>query len=351
MLAVHSVSKRFGRLQAVHHVSFELRSGQVVGLLGPNGAGKTTTIRMISGYLPPDSGRVLVAGHDTIQSSLQARRALGYLPESAPLYGEMKTADYLDYRGRLFGLSRPQRRAAIDRVVARCWLEEVRNRRVGKLSKGYKQRVGLAAALLHNPALLILDEPTNGLDPTQIRETRALVRELGQDHAVLLSSHVLPEVEMTCDRVVVLARGQVRADEQLADLVARNQRGVAIAEIAGAPADLNAIRRILASVPNVARVERDEATPADAAIATDKTRWARWRITPINEAADLREPIARAAAAAGLTVRELRRESTTLEKLFASLIAGQPTTDDMPTAVAPIPGSAPGPGPGTETPR
>lgn len=332
MLAVHSVSKRFGGLQAVLNVSFELRRGEVVGLLGPNGAGKTTTIRMISGYLPPDSGRVAVDGHDTMSDSLAARGALGYLPESAPLYGEMKTQDYLDYRGRLFGLPRARRREAIDRVIARCWLEDVRRRRVGKLSKGYKQRVGLAAAMLHSPGLLILDEPTNGLDPTQIRETRALIRELGQEHTVLLSSHVLPEVEMTCDRVIVLARGQVRADERLTDLVARHGSADVIIEVSHPPGGPEAARAALAAVGPV-RIERETMPPGDPA-------WSRWRVTSLTSQTgdgELREALARAAASAGLVVRELKRESVSLERLFAALIVSQPGDDDV-TAVHPAQG-------------
>ncbi|MCC6678341.1 MAG: ABC transporter ATP-binding protein [Phycisphaerales bacterium] len=330
MLSVHSVSKRFGGLQAVLNVSFDLRRGEVVGLLGPNGAGKTTTIRMISGYVPPDSGRVEVDGHDTLSDSLAARRALGYLPESAPLYGEMKTADYLDYRGRLFGMPRAARRAAIDRVIGRCWLGDVRRRRVGELSKGYKQRVGLAAAMLHGPGLLILDEPTNGLDPTQIRETRALIRELGREHSVLLSSHVLPEVEMTCDRVIVLARGEVRADERLAELVARHGSAEVIIEVSDPPGGPEGARRVLAGaagVAGVARVERDGQQPGEAG-------WSRWRVaveTANGSGRDLREPLARAAASAGLVVRELRREAVSLERLFASMIVSQPGDDERTT--------------------
>lgn len=324
MLVVHSVSKRFGGLQAVLNVSFELRRGEVVGLLGPNGAGKTTTIRMISGYVPPDSGRVAVDGHDTLSDSLAARRALGYLPESAPLYGEMRTVDYLDFRARLFGLSRRPRRAAIDRVVERCWLGEVRHRRVGKLSKGYKQRVGLAAAMLHTPGLLILDEPTNGLDPTQIRETRGLIRELGQDHTVLLSSHVLPEVEMACDRVIVLARGEVRADERLDDLVARRGGTALLIEMQDAPGGAEEGGRVLARAGGVVRVER----------LGVGVGWSRWRVVT-EPGGDAREGVARAAASAGLLVRELHRESASLERLFGELIVSRPGDNEVTAAHAP----------------
>lgn len=212
MLAVRGVTKSFGTVPAVRGVSFDIAPGQVVGLLGPNGAGKTTTIRMITGMFPPDSGTITVDGADTIESSIQARRAIGYLPESAPAYAEMSVESLIDFRATLFGLPRRARRQRVEKVIERCWLADVRKRRVGHLSKGFRQRVGLAAAIVHEPKVLILDEPSNGLDPTQIAEMRRLIRELGRDRAVLVSSHILPEVEKTCDRAIIVIRGVVRAD-------------------------------------------------------------------------------------------------------------------------------------------
>jgi ABC-2 type transport system ATP-binding protein len=198
---------------AVRGVTFSIPGGQIVGLLGHNGAGKTTTMRMIAGVLAPDAGHLTLAGHDLATNRRDALRHLGYLPEANPLYPEMQTREYLDFRGRLFGMPRAHRRAAIDRVAERCRIKDVLRQRTGTLSKGYKQRVGLAAAMLHDPKVLLLDEPTNGLDPSQIQETRALIRELGHERTMLISSHILSEVEKLCDRVIIFAGGAVRADE------------------------------------------------------------------------------------------------------------------------------------------
>jgi ABC-2 type transport system ATP-binding protein len=234
MLCVRGVTKSFGSFRAVGGVggagggvgvgvSFEIAKGQIVGLLGPNGAGKTTTIRMITGMFPPDTGTITVNGSDTIDASIAARQAIGYLPESAPAYAEMAVEDLIDFRATLHGLPRRTRKAQVDRAIERCWLSDVRRRRVGHLSKGYRQRVGLAAAIVHDPKVLILDEPSNGLDPTQIAEMRRLIRELGQDRVVLVSSHILPEVEKTCDRVIIMIRGQVAADGTTASLTRSGQ--------------------------------------------------------------------------------------------------------------------------------
>jgi ABC-2 type transport system ATP-binding protein len=205
------LTKLYGAVRAVDGVSFEVPKGEIVGFLGPNGAGKSTTMRMLTCYLPPTSGTATINGLDIFHQSDQVRANLGYLPENVPLYLEMKVEEYLHFRGRLRKMDRASRRKRIDYVVERCWLAPVRNRIIGHLSKGYRQRVGLADALLHNPAVLILDEPTVGLDPTQIRETRKLIKDLGGDHTVLLSTHILPEVEAVCDRAIVIAGGKVVA--------------------------------------------------------------------------------------------------------------------------------------------
>lgn len=216
MIIVEHASKSFGQTRAVRDLSFALEPGQITGLLGPNGAGKTTTIRMIAGYLAPDAGTITLAGHRVAgnrnANPVAARASLGYLPESAPLYHELKPAQYLDYRAKLFGLRRPERKAAIARVIDRCRLADMAHKRIGMLSKGYRQRVGLAAAIVHNPPVLILDEPTNGLDPAQMRTTRALIAELAADRTVLLCTHVIPEVERVCARVLVIAGGRLVAD-------------------------------------------------------------------------------------------------------------------------------------------
>lgn len=212
MINVKDASKSFGLTRAVRALSFNLEPGQITGLLGPNGAGKTTTIRMIAGFLSLDAGSISVAGCDVRTNPVAARAKLGYLPEAAPLYHELKPAQYLDYRAKLFNLSRSQRKSAVARVIDRCRLTDMAHKRIGVLSKGYRQRVGLAAAIVHDPPVLILDEPTNGLDPAQMRTTRALIAELATDRTVLLCTHVIPEVERACARVLVIAGGKLIAD-------------------------------------------------------------------------------------------------------------------------------------------
>jgi ABC-2 type transport system ATP-binding protein len=225
MIEVRGLAKWFGRVPAVREVTLGVPRGQVVGLLGTNGAGKTTTIRMISGFLPPDAGWARIEGFDTMANSRSARRCLGYLAESAPLYTEMTAQDYLRYRATLHGLRGTARAAAVERVIDRCWLRQVRRQRIAHLSKGYRQRVGLAAALVHDPPALVLDEPTNGLDPQGIREVRELLRELNEAGTTLfLSSHLLAEVEQLCTRIGVLDRGRLALQEEMAVLRAPTGR-------------------------------------------------------------------------------------------------------------------------------
>lgn len=311
MLQVDAVHKTFGEVKAVRGVSFELRPGEIVGLLGPNGAGKTTTIRMITGFLAPDQGRVLVLGNDTLTTPKVARQAIGYLPESAPIYPEMRVIDYLRFRARVFGVERGARKRAIDWVLERCQIADVARRRVGILSKGYRQRVGLAAALLHNPPVLVLDEPTNGLDPTQIQETRALIKELTFERTLLLCSHILPEVEKICSRIIIIAGGQVRADGATSALA----RGAGPAQFRvesrcmSAP-DENRTLDVLTRAPGVAKVEKSSATTPDAGVY-----WVNW-LVHANGQEDLRESIASTCSVNGLLVRELHRVHASLETVF-----------------------------------
>jgi ABC-2 type transport system ATP-binding protein len=306
VLEVRDVHKKFGSVRAVRGVSFAAASGKVTALLGPNGAGKTTTIRMVTGFLPPDAGAIAVNGFDTLDRSREARSCIGYMPENTPLYAEMTVRGFLDYRARLFGLASRDRRAALDRWIARCWLDQVHHRRIGTLSKGFKQRVGLAAALLHDPRLLILDEPTNGLDPEQVRQTRALVRELAADRAVVITSHVLAEVELVCDRVVIIAAGEVKADNTPAELVATSSG------VTSHIAELNdpSPETWLATIPGV----------ANAAVRARNGAWTTCALTGAAPSLDLREAIAAAARDRGVLIRELRRESPNLESLFLELI-------------------------------
>lgn len=336
MIRASSISKWYGPVRALHNVSFEVPRAQIVGLLGPNGAGKTTTIRIATGFMPPTTGSLSINGHDTVEHSIAARRCIGYLPDTAPLYPEMAVAAYLDYRGRLYGLPGKERRTAAARVIDRCALGKVRSRRIGQLSKGYRQRVGLAAAMLHSPPVLILDEPVSGLDPGQILEVRSLIRELAQDRTVLVSSHILSEVELTCDRVIIIAAGTVRADGPPEDLLeALRADAPYIAEV-GAP-DLGPERlaALLRTVPGAAAVV---AAPIPGSLG-----WFRCVITPKHADVDLREAIAStlmhglggASLGAGgggpLMVRELRRERPTLEQFFLTV------TDDPHAAPAPPP--------------
>lgn len=224
MIEARGLSKRYGDLVAVENVTFSVQPGEVVGFLGPNGAGKTTTMRMLTGFLPPTDGSASIAGHDIFEDPLAARRAVGYLPETPPLYPEMSVEDYVEYVAKLKDVPRKERRAAVDRALARCGLSDVRRRVIGALSKGYRQRVGLAQAIVHDPAVLILDEPTVGLDPIQIREIRALIAQLaaekrnGRARTVILSTHILPEVEAICRRVLIISRGRKVVDQPLAEL-------------------------------------------------------------------------------------------------------------------------------------
>src|SRR5882672_6930874 len=221
MIHVSKLTKYYGDYAAVRDVSFDVAAGQIVGFLGPNGAGKTTTMRILAGYLTATSGTAEIDGLDVFWQPIEVRRRIGYMPENCPLYQEMRAVEYLHFRAGIKGLHGRQRKQRIDYVLKRCWLADVHRQLIGTLSKGYKQRVGLADSLLTNPPVLILDEPTAGLDPAQIRSTRALIRELGQEHTILLSTHILPEVEMTCDRVIIIHRGRVAESGTLAELGGR----------------------------------------------------------------------------------------------------------------------------------
>ena len=304
MLIVDHVHKSFGGVHAVRGVTFELGSREIVGLLGPNGAGKTTTIRMITGFLAPDEGRVSVCGHDMSDSPAAAKRMIGYLPESAPMYPEMKAREYLDYRGRLQGMMRRDRIREIERCLDRCRASDMADRRIGALSKGYRQRVGLAASILHDPKVLVLDEPTNGLDPTQIHETRGLIGELAQERTLLLCSHILPEIERLCPRVIIIAGGRVRADGKIAQLTQASAPPVYRLELK-LNADVSP-----QSIDDALRT----AAPASRVMRIDDTG-ARWRIEASGDF-DVREAIGAALTRLRVPVLEFARERTTLEGVF-----------------------------------
>ncbi len=315
MLDVREVSKSFGRFKAVSDASFRLEPGEIAGLLGPNGAGKTTTIRMITGFLPPDRGGITVAGHDTVLASLAARRCLGYLPESAPLYPEMTPRSYLEFRARLYRMPRGDRGAAISRALERCWLGDVAQKRIGQLSKGYRQRVGLAASLLHDPRVLVLDEPTNALDPTQVRETRTLIADLAKDRVVLLSSHILAEVELVCSRVIVMIRGRVRADGTPASLL-RSQSGTY--HVAWKSAGAEGDQRVVAALRGVAGVA---AVKVDTAAGSGMGDGRGMSVTvESGENMDLLGALGQVLHEQGVVVLTLARRAATLERVFVDLV-------------------------------
>ena len=314
MISVSQLTKVYGHVTAVDRISFEVARGQIVGFLGPNGAGKSTTLKMLTCYLPPTSGSAQVNGFDIFHQSHEVRENLGYLPENTPLYTEMKVSEYLDFRGRLRGMDRASRRKRMDYVVERCWLGNVRERVIGHLSKGYRQRVGLADALLHNPAVLVLDEPTVGLDPTQIRETRKLIRDLGGDHTVLLSTHILPEVEAVCDRAVVIASGKLVAQGTPEEL--RTSRRMSARVLVECKGPAKEVESALTRVSGVAKVET--LTPhasADKAYST-------FALRP-RDGQDVREEVASTVTRNGWPLREIRLEHATLEEFFVQVTAQQ----------------------------
>src|SRR5215470_1159521 len=234
MIKVSQLTKRYARTTAVDQISFEVAKGQIVGFLGPNGAGKTTTMRMLTCFLPPSSGTATVAGFDVLEQPLEVKKRIGYLPETPPIYPEMETAEYLKFVGRLKGISSADLQKRVDYVCDRCSVADVKTKLLGKLSKGYRQRVGLAQAIIHNPDVLILDEPTAGLDPKQINETRDLIKSLAGSHTIILSTHILPEVEQTCEQVVIINKGKLVATDSVRNLQARARGAESVLlEVAG----------------------------------------------------------------------------------------------------------------------
>src|ERR1700723_3329981 len=257
MITVKELTKRYARNIAVDHISFQVEKGQIVGFLGPNGAGKTTTMRMLTGFLSPTSGGATVAGYDVLEQPLEVKKRIGYLPETPPLYPEMETGEYLTFVGKLKGLSGAELRKRVDYVSDRCAVADVKNKLLGKLSKGYRQRVGLAQAIIHNPDVLILDEPTSGLDPKQINETRELIRSLAGGHTIILSTHILPEVEQTCEQVLIINKGKLVATDSVQNLQAR-ARGAesVVVEVGGRTGDFHAplVQQSLEQTAGVSRV-------------------------------------------------------------------------------------------------
>ncbi len=322
MIAVSQLTKAYGPVLAVDNISFQVPKGQIVGFLGPNGAGKSTTIRMLACYLPPTSGGATINGFDIFHQSTEVRSNLGYLPESCPLYTEMKVREYLDYRGRLRKMSRDDRRKRTDYVLERCWLEDVQNRVIGHLSKGYRQRVGLADSLLHDPPVLILDEPTVGLDPSQIIQTRKLIKELGGKHTVMLSTHILPEVEAVCDRAIIIAGGRIAAQGSPDEL--RASRRMQARVLVECKANPDQVKKTLGNVNGVRDVEvlNGRAAAAVGSHGKDGDGFITIAVRP-KESHDVREEVARAVAQQQWPLREIRLEQATLEEFFVQVTAAQ----------------------------
>jgi len=305
MIQVENLTKRYAGHTAIKDLSFEVGKGEIMGFLGPHGAGKSTTMRILSSFMPPTSGRASIAGFDVFEQSLQARSHLGYMPENVPLYNDMRVTEYLNYRAALKSV--PHRRIAerVGDVKELCGLKEVEKKIIGTLSKGFRQRVGLADALVHEPDLLILDEPTSGLDPNQIRQVRDLIKNLGKQHTILLSTHILPEVEMTCSRVIIINRGRIEACDTPENLLGRIRTagGVFVEAKVGKDDGAEELKKI--------------AGVRDVTVSVDGD----WQVFALRVEAntDVREDVYQLASARHWTLRELSQRRATLEDVFVEI--------------------------------
>lgn len=305
MIKVENLTKRYAGVTAIDNISFEVEKGEIVGFLGPNGAGKSTTMKILSSFMPASSGRAFIAGHDVFEDSLRARARIGYMPENVPLYSEMRVTEYLNYRAALKGVHGRRQRERVGDVKELCSLTEVENRIIGTLSKGYRQRVGLADALVHDPDLLILDEPTIGLDPNQIRQVRELIKNLGRHHTILLSTHILPEVEMTCSRVLIINKGKLEASDTPANLLnrLRTSGGVRLEAKTGADNGLDQLSQI--------HGVKEVSVEAEA-------EWRHFHLR-VEAGMDIREKVYELARSRQWAVRELTQRKASLEDVFVEI--------------------------------
>lgn len=326
MIQVENLTKSFGPVLAVDKISFHVGKGEIVGFLGLNGAGKTTTMRILTSYLPATSGSARIAGYDVMLQADGVRQNIGYLPESVPLYPEMRVEEYLQFRAKLKSVPRADRAKRVEYCLERCRLVTVRRRLLGTLSKGYRQRVGLADAMMHNPPILILDEPTAGLDPQQIRETLALLKELGQGHTILLSTHILPEVEAICERVIIIASGRIGLDQRLDEI---ESESVILLEARG-PAD--GVTHALQGVKGVISVKH---TSSDDGVAGFEVR--------TDEDQDVREELGQAIAGKSWPVRRLERKRRRLDDAFFDVLRAQDPLKQPQPPEPPPPAPAPAP--------
>ncbi len=329
MLEVQGLSKDFYGTVAVNDVSFRVEKGEILGFLGPNGAGKTTTMRMITGFLPPSSGSVRLEDVDLSLKPLVAKRQLGYLPETLALYPEMRVREYLRFRAQLCGVPGPEVRGRVGEVIGKCFVEEVADTPIGNLSKGYRQRVGLAGALVHKPKVLVLDEPTVGLDPRQIVKVRELIRELRSDHTILLSTHILPEVELVCDRILIIDRGRIVASGTPDTL--RQEMTQAPTLTVALKGEISEADQVLRGIPGVIHASRIGAGGETRVLLEPERN------------ADVREAVFREAVTRGWTLLEMTPRQATLEDVFVRLVsqetpaepAGKIPTDRVPTQELP----------------
>jgi ABC-2 type transport system ATP-binding protein len=316
VIEVQHLTKRYGPVTAVDDVSFRVEPGEILGFLGPNGAGKTTTMRVLTGYMPPTDGKAIVAGYDVFEQPIQAKRRTGYLPETPPLYPDMTVREYLSFVAKIKGVPRPERKTRVDEMMRKTYISDVAHRHCGKLSKGYRQRVGLAQALMHNPEVLILDEPTAGLDPKQIIETRQLIRSLAGSHTIILSTHILPEVSQTCQRVVIINRGKVVAVDTPDNLTARLRGSETMyLQIDAAGADAASV---LERVQGVTRVS----------VADTKQQVVGFEVDS-EPGRDVRRELATAVVSRGWGLLEMRPMRMSLEEIFLHV-----TTEETPAAGA-----------------
>ena len=313
MIEVQHLTKRYGRVTAVHDISFRVEQGEILGFLGPNGAGKTTTMRILTGYMPATEGKAIVAGFDVFDQPIDAKRRTGYLPETPPLYPDMSVVEYLDFVAKIKGVAASERRGRVRQVMERTRIDDMAGRLCGNLSKGYRQRVGLAQALIHNPDVLILDEPTAGLDPKQIIETRELIKELAGNHTIILSTHILPEVSQTCQRVVIINKGHVVAVDTPDNLTARLRGSETMYVQVDAPgADAS---ETLGRIPGITRIS----------VADRRDGIVGYEVVSDN-AHDVRRDIARLVVDSGWGLLELRPMRMSLEDVFLSLTTEETET-------------------------
>ena len=324
MIEVQHITKRYGPVAAVNDVSFRVEAGQILGFLGPNGAGKTTTMRILTGYMPPTQGKAIIAGFDVFNSPVEAKRRTGYLPESPPLYPDMTVREYLNFVARIKAVSGGERRQRIDYAMGRTSISDMANRLCGHLSKGYRQRVGLAQAILHNPDVLILDEPTAGLDPKQIIETRELIKELAGDHTIILSTHILPEVAQTCEQVVIINKGRVVAEDTPANLTGRLHGSETIRlQVDTGTTDPTPI---MSAVPGVLQIRVGDVTPNNDRSIEIQAR----------EGADIRREIANTVVNNGWGLLEMRPVRLSLEEIFLQLTTTEEEDDKSREAAPPM---------------